>query len=709
MLRLQMPKQGMKKSTQEARERSRAVQLAKSPAGTPAWVVDTVADAEKLLALLFQQPLVSVDTETTGLDYMNDRVVVWSLSWGNRVFIHGDLLYVIKPWLESDRPKVFHNRKYDCHILMNHGIDVGGPCFDTMIMHWLLDENSRHGLKELVPHYLNRSRESYRSLFGKIPLRLILRRDVDGMVTFFGARLTIRDKKLGVTWKPNTSYKKLFLNATDNEAAARARFEILYEKLVQYATDDAQDTFELFNLLTEEMKSVAIGERNLWDYYKDIEEPFAKVLMHIERNGFCLDTDFLTEIDQIVDQEIQKVEFKFYQAAKQKIDLGSTKQLIKLFYHDLKFPVLKTTKGLYCRQCLRDATKATRMACKEHGTRYLVPRPSTDDDVLGMLVKRAKKKFALAGMLMEHRGLAKLQSTYIRGLAETVADDGRSRTSLRQHGTVTGRLASGDKSNGYPNLQNIPTHEKDLYGIRHAFIPPPGHGLIVLDYSQIELRLLAHFSQDPAMLEVYRIGGDLHADTAHRIWGADKTHDNWEGIRRWAKAVNFGIIYGMGPWKLASDIGVVKEEAIAFIDAYFKGYPDVAEFIRRTHYECRQTGYVTTIVGRRRRVLEIQSDDPKTYAHGKNQAVNSIFQGSAADVIKKSMLKVSEHRNPTVKAFGARLLLQVHDELIFECPFETIDRATEYIRQEMEHPFSRELLVPLKVSGKWGMTWGECK
>lgn len=677
----------------------------------PVWVVETEAEAKRLLNLLYAQPLVAVDTETTGLNYMKDRVVVWSMSWGNRVFLHGSVIPVIKPWLEdSSKAKVFHNRKYDCHIFLNHGVDVQGPCYDTMIMHWLLDENLRHGLKELVTTILGKSRESYKSLFGKIPLDLILNQDLDAILKHFSGKMRRDQVKDGLTWVPNKDYKALFLNATDDAAKAMSRFETLKEKLITYATDDALDTFNLFNVLKEKMVSQSVSsDKNLWDYYAAVEEPFTRVLQFTERNGFCIDTEFLEEIGTLIDKDIQKAEFAFYKAARKQIDMNSTKQLIKLFFHELKYPVVKTTPGKYCTACLKDATKATYFKCKEHGSTYLQPKPSTDDEVLEKLVSKGKKKYALAGIMQDYRGLAKLQSTYVKGIMDSIGDDGRCRTSLHQHGTLTGRLSSGDKRNGYPNLQNIPVLSKDKFGLRHTFVPPPGYGLIVLDYSQIELRLLAHFSGDKAMLDTYLNNGDIHTTTAKRIWKVDESHVEWDQYRKNAKGINFGIIYGMGPWKLAKKIDVSEAEADEYIINYFKGYPGVEAFIKKTHYECRQQGYVKTILGRRRRVLEIMSDDPKVYGDGKRQAVNSIIQGSAADIVKKIMIKVSEKNNPVVAAYGAKMLLQVHDELIFECPLSTIEEATEYIREQMEHPFDRPLRVPLKVEGSWGMSWGESK
>jgi len=298
-------------------------------------------------------------------------------------------------------------------------------------------------------------------------------------------------------------------------------------------------------------------------------------------------------------------------------------------------------------------------------------------------------------LILRHRTLSKLKSTYIDGMVNLADKNGRIHTSLIQTGTATGRLSSRE-----PNLQNIPIREEEGRRIREAFAAKPGHVLISADYNQIELVVLTHLSQDANLMAAFRDGVDVHARTAASIFGLNEK-DVPADKRRIAKTINFGVMYGMSAFRLSNELKISRSEAAAFINAYFATYSGVSDFIQRLIKQTEETGYVSTILGRRRYIPAINSKNKTEKAAAERVAVNTPIQGSAADIVKTAMLKLDKKlaNNP------ARMLLQVHDELIFECPKQEAAETARLIQQEMEHAVT--LSIPLRVSVETGKRWGE--
>ena len=301
--------------------------------------------------------------------------------------------------------------------------------------------------------------------------------------------------------------------------------------------------------------------------------------------------------------------------------------------------------------------------------------------------------------MLEYRQLTKLRSTYADGLLKAIDPDGRVRTRFQMTVTATGRLSSAE-----PNLQNIPTRTDLGSEIRRMFVPEPGNVLVDADYSQIELRLLAHISGDEGMRAAFRAGGDFHAETAAKVFGVareDVTHE----MRRRAKAVNFGIVYGISPFSLAQDIGVTQKEAKAYMDAYFATFPGVRAYMDAVVEQAKRDGWVETLYHRRRDLPELKSSNFNMRAFGERVALNMPIQGTAADIMKLAMIAVWKRLRAELPA--ARLVLQVHDELIVECPEGDAARAAALLAEEMEHV--AQLSVPLTADAHWGKNWLEAK
>jgi DNA polymerase-1 len=360
---------------------------------------------------------------------------------------------------------------------------------------------------------------------------------------------------------------------------------------------------------------------------------------------------------------------EIYDLAGHEFNIGSPKQLATILFEELRLPVVRRTKT----------------------------GPSTDEDVLERLAER----HPLPAKIIEHRSLTKLKGTYLDALPGLVnPETGRLHTSFRQVTAATGRLSSSD-----PNLQNIPVRTEEGRMVRRAFIPgEPGWKLISADYSQIELRLLAHYSQDPALVASFRAGEDIHARVASEVYGVPLDQVTAE-MRTVAKAVNFGVIYGQTAFGLAAALRIPKGDAAAFIDDYFRRYSGVAKFIEETLHECRRTGYARTILGRRREIIGIRSYRPENLNLPERTAINTVMQGSAADLIKRAMVDLHARLNRA--RHPGRMLLQIHDELVFESPARDVASLAEIAREEMTTAI--ELSVPLIVDVKVGENWLEAK
>lgn len=401
--------------------------------------------------------------------------------------------------------------------------------------------------------------------------------------------------------------------------------------------------------------------------FQDVEMPLVPVLAEIERNGFVLDVKALESLGKELDNELGRMMGAITRLAGQEFNINSPKQLAGVLFDKLGLtPVRKTKTGF-----------------------------STDEDTLTQLATQHE----LPVQILNYRTLSKLKSTYVDALPTLVNPETRRlHTSLNQTVAATGRLSSTE-----PNLQNIPV--KGEYGlrIREAFIAPPKHILVCADYSQIEPRILAHFSQDEGLLKVFKHGEDIHMATAVEIFNLVPERITRE-MRRIAKTVVFGILYGISPYGLSQTLGVTQQDAKKYIDAYFERYPGVREFLDRTIGEAKERGHTTTILGRRRPIPELQSSDQTQRSFGERMAVNSPIQGSAADLIKMAMIVVS--RDLPSELPGTKMILQVHDELIFEVPEKDLDRAKLFAKTKMEAVGETlRLTVPLKVDVGVGPNW----
>lgn len=461
------------------------------------------------------------------------------------------------------------------------------------------------------------------------------------------------------------SYKKI----PYNEIASKGRKlisldQVEVEKVARYSCEDADIAFRLCNMLYPRIR-----EEGLEKLYREIELPLLEVLADMEMAGVKVDAEKLREFSQELGESLRKIEERVFQIIGFRFNLNSPKQLGEVLYEKLNLPVLKKTK-------------------KTKGY-------STDTEVLQELANYHE----VPKLILEYRQLAKLKSTYVDTLPELInPETGRIHTSYNQTVTATGRLSSSD-----PNLQNIPARGELGKRIREAFIAEEGYLLLSADYSQIELRVLAHLSKDPVLIEAFRRGEDIHTRTANEVFASvDMTP---EEKRRKAKIINFSIIYGTSAYSLSKELGVSTHEAKEFIDRYFERYPKVREFLDRTIAEAREKGYVTTLFGRKRYIPELLNPNKNIQAAGERIAVNTPIQGSAADLMKKAMIEVWNEIKD--KGLDAKMIIQVHDELVFEVREDQVEQLKKLVKNKMENVMKLE--VPLIVDVAYGKNWAEAK
>ncbi|HPP23804.1 MAG TPA: DNA polymerase I, partial [Candidatus Saccharicenans sp.] len=437
------------------------------------------------------------------------------------------------------------------------------------------------------------------------------------------------------------------------------------EKVTEYAGQDAHLALRLSQVLWAEVQS-----RHLDRLYEEIERPLIEVLASMELWGVKLDLDLLTTLSAELDQRLKKLEKQIYEMAGQEFNINSPGQLSQILFYKLNLPASKKTrinKGL-----------------------------STATDILEELAPLNP----LAGAVLEYRQLAKLKSTYTDSLIKLVnPETGRVHTSYNQTITATGRLSSSD-----PNLQNIPVRGETGKKVRQAFIPEPGHELLSADYSQIELRLLAHLSGDSLLRQIFLEDRDIHMETARRVFG-EAVELFPDEMRRRAKIINFSIIYGTSAFSLAKELQTSTAEAQRFIDRYFHEHQAVREYLEKAVNLARERGYAETIFGRIRQIPELKSKDNNTYQAGRRMALNTPIQGSAADIIKLAMVNI--YRQLKLAGLKTKMILQVHDELVFEVPLEEKEIIEKLVKERMENVCS--LSVPLKVHLAWGKNWAEAK
>ena len=411
--------------------------------------------------------------------------------------------------------------------------------------------------------------------------------------------------------------------------------------------------------------SQRLEELGLNKIYDQVDLPLCPVLAEMEEIGVLVDRGALVEFGEMLSQGIDKVQATIYELAGEEFNINSTQQLGRILFDQLGLPPVKKTKTGY----------------------------STNAEVLDKL----RGKHPIIEQILDYRQLTKLKSTYVDGLGKVIGDDGRIHTCFQNTVTATGRLSSAE-----PNLQNIPIRTPLGAELRKMFVAGPGMTLVDADYSQIELRLLAHMAGDEKMIEAFRSGRDFHTVTAAQVFGVEPDQVSAE-MRRSAKAVNFGIVYGISAFSLSQDIGVTVAEAKAYMDRYFATYPGVRAYMDHVVEQAKQDGYVSTLMGRRRWLPELKSSNFNTRSFGERVALNMPIQGTAADIIKLAMLRVRDR----LKAEGlqGQLVLQVHDELIVECPQEEQERVCALLQEEMEGVFP--LSVPLVAETHAGQSWAE--
>lgn len=439
--------------------------------------------------------------------------------------------------------------------------------------------------------------------------------------------------------------------------------QIEVDKAARYAAEDADIALRLHQVLWPRLAK----EASLTSVYEEIDLPLVKILSKVERNGVLIDESQLLRQSKELDKRMKELEQEAYGLAGEKFNLGSTKQLQEIFFEKLGLPVIKKTpKG----------------------------RPSTAEPVLVELAHN----YPLPAVVMEYRGLSKLKSTYTDQLPKQInAVTGRVHTSYHQAVAATGRLSSTG-----PNLQNIPIRTKEGRRVRKAFIAPPGYKIIAADYSQIELRIMAHLSGDEGLIRAFKENLDIHMATAAEVFGVD-FHAVSDEHRRSAKAINFGLMYGMSAYGLSRQLNIAKGDAQQYIDLYFARYPGVKEYMDRTRALAAEQGYVETLFGRRLYLPEIRSGNFRRRQGAERAAINAPMQGTAADIIKRAMIAVDHWLDAA--AIDTRMTMQVHDELVLEAPESRVDEVCAALSRHMEG--AADLVIPLLVETGVGDDWDE--
>jgi DNA polymerase-1 len=461
--------------------------------------------------------------------------------------------------------------------------------------------------------------------------------------------------KLGVEMSPITS-----LIGTGAKQLSMAWVDI--PRVAEYACADADMTNRLSKLLETELRN-----QGLWKLFAEVEMPLLPVLLRTENNGVALDTAMLRDMSWGMNERMSKLENEIYKSVGHAFNINSPQQLGAVLYEEIKLPKTRKTKSGY----------------------------STEASVLEAL----KGVHPIIELLLEYRQLSKLKSTYIDALPGLInPDTGRVHTTFNQTGTTTGRLSSSD-----PNLQNIPVRTEEGRQVRKAFIAGKESSILMgADYSQIDLRVLAHLSQDPRLLEAFSQGEDIHAATASEVFSVPLSGVN-KDMRRLAKTINFGVIYGMSEYGLEQATELSRQEAAQFIKAYFEKYSGVKEYLALTKKEAAEKGYVQTLLGRRRYIPEVNSANAQVRMAAERMAINMPVQGTSADIIKVAMIELQHEMDK--ERLEAKMILQVHDELLFELPKEETEKLTELVLRIM--PVAVKLSVPVKVDIKTGKSWGD--
>lgn len=583
--------------------------------------------AQKILVNnLLKQTAVCFDTETTSLNELEAELVGMSFSYKKGLAYYIPLsenreevlqtLEIFRPFFEKeDLLKIAHNLKFDYKILKQYDITVKGAQFDTMIAHYLLNPDGRHGMDYLSEVYLNYKPVSIETIIGK------------------------KGKNQG----------------TFRDADLRTQTD--------YAAEDADVTFQLYELFAPQLK-----KENLESLFFTIEMPLMEVLAKMELEGISLDKEWLAQESIDLENDLRQLEATIFEISGEEFNMNSPKQLGEILFEKMQLdPKAKKTKtGQY----------------------------ATSEDVL----QKLSSKHEIIKHILEYRTYQKLKSTYVDALPSQIdKKDSRVHTNFSQTTAATGRLASVN-----PNLQNIPIRTLRGQQIRGAFVSGEGKKIISADYSQIELRLIAEISGEDNMIKAFQDGEDIHASTAAKLFKIPLEEVS-KTQRSQAKTVNFGIIYGQGAFALAEQTGMSRTEAKQMIEAYFETYPKLKKYMAEQVNKAREQGYVETILGRKRHLKDINSNNFVVRGHAERNAVNAPVQGSAADVVKLAMIKIDKELD--AQNLKTKMLLQVHDELVFECPADEVEAASKLIKTEMESALKTQ--VPLLVEVGVGKNWLE--
>ena len=589
-------------------------------------LVDSDAAALALVEELLKHTCVAFDTETTSLNALDARLVGMSFATAP-----GTAYYVAVPAEREEaqrrvdifRPffsaptieKVGQNMKYDMLVMKQWGVTLEGPLFDTMLAHYVVQPEMRHGMDYMAEIYLK-----YKTIH------------IDELI---GAR----------------------------GKSQRSMGDLSPREICDYACEDADITLQLKPLLEAEMQQYDV-ER----VFRDIEMPLLPVLAEMELTGVVLDTDAIESTGRLFMERLAALESEIYELAGHAFTITSPRQVGEVLFGELQLAqkVKKTKTGQY----------------------------STSEEEL----EKLKSKHPIVEKILQHRGLKKLLSTYIEALPKLInPTTGHIHTSFNQAVTATGRLSSSN-----PNLQNIPIRDDDGKEIRRTFVPEPGHVFFSADYSQIELRIMAHLSGDANLVEAFREGNDIHAATAAKIF-KKPLEEVTKDERRKAKTANFGIIYGISAFGLAERMGVSRTEAKELIENYFLTYPAVKEYMDKSIDLARDRGYILTDFGRRRYLSDINSANSVVRGYAERNAINAPIQGTAADIIKIAMIRIADRmQRERVKS---KMILQVHDELNFSVLPEELDTIRKIVVEEMEHAYTMQ--VPLVAECGVGKNWLE--
>ena len=586
--------------------------------------------AEKQIALceqLLQEKSFAFDTETEGLDPLTAGLVGMSFAireqeaWyvpvpANREEATGIVLRLAPALQHPEIEKVGQNIKFDILALRKYGVRVKGPLFDTMLAHYLLNPELRHGMDYLAETYLK---------YKTVPIEDLI---------------SPKGKK---------------------QASMRT---VPIEQIKEYAAEDADVTLRLKHYFAPLLK-----QEGLESLFFEMEMPLIYVLAEMEATGVKLDTNALKQSSEVLSQQLSTLEESIYDLAGQSFNINSTKQVGEILFEKLKLDekAKKTKTGGY----------------------------STSEEVL----EKIRGKHPIVDKLLEYRGIKKLLSTYIDALPALIhPETGKIHTSFNQAVTATGRLSSTN-----PNLQNIPVRDELGREIRKAFIADDDDCIFFsADYSQIELRLMAHLSNDPHMVEAFCSGADIHAATAAKIYGIP-VEEVTSDMRRKAKTANFGIIYGISVFGLAERLSIPRAESKELIDGYFQTYPRIKEYMEESIRVAKEKGYVETLFKRKRFLPDINSHNAIVRGYAERNAINAPIQGSAADIIKLAMIRI--HQRFEAEHLKSRMILQVHDELNFNVRKEEFDRVKEIVLDCMEHVL--QLRVPLIADCGEGKNWLE--